>query len=154
MSRRQDVDIARQLSGAATPEERRAFAARLAAEPGLARAFGRRSRLWEDLELAPTAPAPPGFAARVAARARATANGGAAPLPAWARAAAGAALVAGCLAGIGLGSLVATPAGGSAAGADGTSAGVWDDEESLAAAYLEATAADDAPVGSGEESPR
>ena len=150
MSRRQEIDVARHLAGEGGPEERRAFEARLAADPGLARQLERRRRLWEGLELPPPAPAPPGFAARVAARARAAAAGDFAPLPGWARAAAGVALVAGTLAGVGLGRFASGAtevATASAAGAE-----VWEEEESLAASYLAATASEESP--NGVESPQ
>jgi len=65
------------------------------------------ARRGRELELPPPAPAPPGFAARVAARAAADARRSfELPLaPGWARAAAALALVAGIAGGAGLGLL-------------------------------------------------
>ncbi len=154
MKRRQEVEITRHLAGEATPEERRALEARLASDPELARDFARRDRAWQGLELPPAAAPPPGFAARIAARARAAAAQAPAPLPPWARAAAAAALVAGCLAGVGVGALVATPAAARAAADVGDAAPLWDEEESLASAYLAATATAEAGEPAGEESTR
>lgn len=152
MSRRQEIDVTRQLAGEGTPEERRAFAARLAAEPGLAREVERRRRLWDELELPPAAPAPPGFAARIAARARAAAAAGElAPLPVWARAAAAVALVAGALAGVGLGRFATEPAATAAASPAAT---VWAEDEPIAATYLAATATDETAIVNGEGSAR
>lgn len=152
MSRRQETDITRQLTGEANREEQRAFEARRDAEPGLAHELARRRRLWEELELPPAAPAPPGFAARIAARARAAATAGElAPLPAWARAAAAGALLAGALAGVGLGRFATEPA---SAAATSPAAAVWTEEESIAAAYLAATATDETAIVNGEGSPR
>jgi len=139
MSRRREQEITRHLAGEPTPDERRELAARLAAEPELRAAYERRARLWNGLELPPATPAPPGFAARVAARARAAAaNGAPAPLPAWARGLAAAALVAGCAAGVGVGLRMTAPA--AAAETLAAPGSFWDEEESLAAVYLAATA--------------
>ncbi len=152
MSRRGEIDVTRQLVGEGTPEERRAFEARRADDAGLARELERRRRLWEELELPPAAPAPPGFAARVAARARAEAAAGElAPLPAWARAAAAVALVAGALAGVGLGRFATEPV---SAAATRPGATVWEEDEPIAATYLSATATDETAIANGAGSAR
>jgi ferric-dicitrate binding protein FerR (iron transport regulator) len=63
-----DSDLMRALGGDA--EARRRLTERVAADPELASGLDRIERAWSALELPPVAPPPPGFAARVAARAR------------------------------------------------------------------------------------
>ncbi|HYU32816.1 MAG TPA: hypothetical protein VEW48_11695 [Thermoanaerobaculia bacterium] len=94
----------RLLQGGLPPDRERALRARLEREPELAAAWTRLQRTWSGLELPPPAPVPPGFAQRVAARAREEAGAtswGAAP--GWVQAAAAAALVTGIALGAGAG---------------------------------------------------
>jgi hypothetical protein len=93
---------------------------RLAADPGGARRLRRLAAVWENLELPPASPPPPGFALRVMARVRRR-SAAEAPLswsaaPRWARAAGAAALAGGILAGVGvgLGPAAPSPIGGPA----------------------------------------
>lgn len=108
--RRRDRDeLQRLLQGELPAAKAERLRARLAREPELAAALRRMEVTWELLELPPAAPAPPGFAARVAARAAEERRSGAetAPFrPAWARAMAAAALAAGIIAGASVGWLV------------------------------------------------
>lgn len=86
---------------------------RLESDPALARRLDSLRETWDALELPPVAPAPPGFAARVAARASeemAAGEGAGAFRPAWVRLAGAAVLAGGIAAGAGLGLLV-TPHG-------------------------------------------
>jgi len=86
--------------------------------------------LWSKLELPPPAPAPPGFAGRVLARARAEERSrlGLPLSPAWARAAAALALVAGIAGGAGLGWVASEPVASEPA----TEAVAWTSTSTLA----------------------
>ncbi|SRR6266545_815552 len=104
MNRGTEMELMRLLQGGLPPDRERALRARLEREPELAAAWTRLQRTWSGLELPPPAPVPPGFAQRVAARAREEAGAtswGAAP--GWVQAAAAAALVTGIALGAGAG---------------------------------------------------
>jgi len=115
-SRQKDrADLLRLLHGELSPAEQERLRGRLAREPELAATLRRMEVTWDRLELPPGAAAPPGFAARVAARAAEERRRGAADgddgdralfRPAWARAMAAAALVAGIVTGGAVGWLV------------------------------------------------
>lgn len=104
---RQDRRLIRFLHGELSAEEFERLRRRLEREPELAARLRRLETAWDGLELPPADPAPPGFAARIAARAaEADARGTRereAFRPAWARAAAAAALTIGLAAGAVLG---------------------------------------------------
>lgn len=96
--------LLRLLAEELPPAEAEPLTHRLAREPELAAAWERLSRQWQGLELPPAAGAPPGFATRVTARAKAAVAGGdlrAAPV--WLRATAVLALAAGLALGVGAG---------------------------------------------------
>lgn len=113
--------LTRWLAGEMAEEESRAFEARLAVEPALARSAAQRRRTWESLVVPPSAPGegvPPGFAGRVMAHVRQEARHrssrpvaaqraaapGRGPLSAaWSRLVGGAALTGGLIAGLVLG---------------------------------------------------
>jgi len=101
-----ELDLMRLIHGELPEERARELRQRLEQDPALAEAYRRLQASWEALSLPPAAPVPPGFAGRVMARARQ--KGAAAGLslrgaPAWVRAAAAAALVAGAALGVGVG---------------------------------------------------
>lgn len=100
MNRRMELDLMRLLYGELPEEQARELRARMERDPALADAYRRLQRSWEDLSLPPAAPVPPGFAQRVAARARVER---ASPTPGWVRAAAAIALVIGTAVGVGVG---------------------------------------------------
>jgi anti-sigma factor RsiW len=106
------ADLLRLLHGELSAAAEARLRDRLAREPELAAALRRMEVTWDLLELPPAAPAPSGFAARVAARAAEqgrsrTGEAESAPFrPAWARAMAAAALTAGIVAGAAVGWLV------------------------------------------------
>lgn len=141
MDRKETMDdrrLTRYLHGELPPEEAERVRERLARDPTAAARLRELKRLWEGLELAPADGAPPGFAARLAARAAEENARRAAPFgPAWTRAAAGAALAAGVAAGAALG-LVAGAAGGPAPSGGGVSAS---GEESVEWVYAEEASA-------------
>lgn len=114
MERERTIDdrrLMRLLHGELSPEEEVRLRAALARDPAAAARLRELERLWTGLELPPPDGAPPGFAARVAARAAEERARRAAPFgPAWARVAAGAMLVAGMAAGASVG-LLTGPAG-------------------------------------------
>ena len=106
-----EIELMRLLHGELPEAREHALRERLRREPELAAAYARLEGAWQALELPPSPAAPPGFAARLAARARQPA---AAPLswalaPAWVRATAAAALVAGLALGVGAGHLAGRP---------------------------------------------
>ncbi len=106
MNRGMEHDLIRLLHGELADGEARELRARMLREPGLAAAFRRLERTWTGLEPPPSSPAPPGFAARVLARARAQSPPGSlswSAAPGWVRAAAAAALIAGAALGAGVG---------------------------------------------------
>jgi len=106
MTRGTEHDLLRLLHGELPPDEARDLQERLRREPELEAAWLRLRRTWEGLSLPPAAPAPPGFSGRVMARARAQGSPGNLSwraAPAWVRAAAAAALIAGAAAGVGVG---------------------------------------------------
>jgi anti-sigma factor RsiW len=149
-----ELDLMRLLHGELPEEKARALRQRIAHDPALAEAWRRLEAGWEGLSLPPPAPVPPGFAGRVMARARAegaertglSLHGA----PAWVRATAAAALVAGTVLGIGVGAGVGErwPAPASTSTPDGTAAEIADAESitdesysqdvSLAESYWEA----------------
>ncbi|HET9228914.1 MAG TPA: hypothetical protein VFR31_19710 [Thermoanaerobaculia bacterium] len=94
------LDLMRLLHGELPEERARELRARIERDPALAEEYRRLQRSWEDLALPPAAPVPPGFAQRVAARARSESS---APVPRWVRAAAALALVLGTALGAGVG---------------------------------------------------
>lgn len=96
--------LLRRLRGELEPEERRRLEARLAAEPRLRAAAERLERTWSGLELPPTS-VPAGFSAAVMERISVAEP----EVPAWARLAAAAALVAGIAVGMEIGRLAPEP---------------------------------------------
>lgn len=100
MNRRMELDLMRLLHGELPEERARELRARMEREPALAEEYRRLQASWERLDLPPAAPVPPGFAQRVAARAR---SEEAAPVPGWVRAAAALALILGTVVGAGVG---------------------------------------------------
>ena len=100
MNRRLELDLMRLLHGELPEERARELRARMAREPALAEEYRRLQESWEGLALPPAAPVPPGFAQRVAARARTEPS---VPTPAWVRAAAAQALILGTAVGVGVG---------------------------------------------------
>ena len=106
MTRGTEHDLLRLLHGELPPDEARDLQERLRREPELEAAWLRLRRTWEGLSLPPAALAPPGFSGRVMARARSQGSPGNLSwraAPAWVRAAAAAALIAGAAAGVGVG---------------------------------------------------
>lgn len=95
-----ELDLMRLLHGELPEERVRELRARMEREPALAEEYRRLQASWERLDLPPAAPVPPGFAQRVAARARSEQS---APIPGWVRAAAALALVLGTALGAGVG---------------------------------------------------
>ena len=100
MNRRMELDLMRHLHGELPEEQARELRARIERDPALAEQYRRLQRSWEGLSLPPAAPVPPGFAQRVAARARSEPS---APVPGWVRSAAAVALVLGTALGAGVG---------------------------------------------------
>ena len=101
-----DRRLMRLLHGELPREEEAELRAALARDPAGGARLRELECLWAGLELPPPEAAPPGFAARVAARAAAERARRAAPFgPAWARVAAAAVLVAGMAAGASVGLL-------------------------------------------------
>jgi hypothetical protein len=72
-------------------------------DPALAEEYRRIEGSWEGLALPPTAPVPPGFAQRIAARVTAEKTEQAVPTPGWVRVAAALALIVGTAVGVGVG---------------------------------------------------
>src|SRR5688572_5147179 len=100
MNRRMELDLMRLLHGELPEERARELRAQMERDPALTEEYRRIQESWEELALPPTAPVPPGFAQRVAARARAEES---APTPGWVRAAAALALILGTAVGVGVG---------------------------------------------------
>ncbi|HWM93993.1 MAG TPA: hypothetical protein VN493_24760 [Thermoanaerobaculia bacterium] len=104
---RNELELMRLLHGELPEEQARELRARMERDPALAGEYSRLQRSWEGLSLPPSAPVPPGFAQRVAARARAasadTTGLSWSTAPVWVRAAAAAALVLGTALGAGVG---------------------------------------------------
>jgi anti-sigma factor RsiW len=160
MNRATEMELIRLLHGELPPDRARELRARLEREPELAAAWTRLQRTWNALELPPPAPAPPGFAQRLAARAREQAGAASSPswatAPGWVRATAAAALVTGIALGAGAGlwtgdrgAAVQTP-GEQVSGAAEMSDSLFDD--SLAESYwsvLDELGEDEAPAGGG-----
>ena len=138
-----DRRLLRLLHGELPPEEAAELRRRLGADPVAAARLQELERLWDGLELPPPDAAPPGFAARVAARAAENEGrtwiGAGAPFgPAWARAAAAVALAAGLALGAGVGWLVGERAPAVEASAGTDAAAIGEDPESADEwAYLE-----------------
>ena len=100
MNRRMELDLMRLLHGELPEEQARELRERIERDPALAEEYRRLQRSWEGLSLPPATSVPPGFAQRVAARARSEQS---APVPGWVRAAAALALVLGTALGAGVG---------------------------------------------------
>jgi anti-sigma factor RsiW len=106
MTRGTEHDLIRLLHGELPPGQARELRERLRREPELAEAYRRLERTWDGLSLPPASPVPAGFSGRVMAHARAQSPPGSlswSSAPAWVRAAAAAALIAGAAAGLGVG---------------------------------------------------
>ncbi len=134
-------DLLRQLRGELPAAEAAALDRRLEKDAELRAERDRLASAWTALDGAPAGPVPPGFSARVMARARAERGGdwswGA--LPGWARLAAAAALVVGIAAG-------ASAVAGAAPG-HGSEAAQWSlEDEALAESYLTALENDADPA--------
>ena len=97
---KRELDLMRLLHGELPEERVRELTARMERDPALAEEYRRLQASWERLDLPPAAPVPPGFAQRVAARAR---SEQAVPVPGWVRAAAALALILGTVVGAGVG---------------------------------------------------
>jgi anti-sigma factor RsiW len=95
-----ELDLMRLLHGELPEERARELRARMERDPALEEEYRRLQERWEGLALPPTAPVPPGFTQRVAARTRADQS---APTPGWVRAAAALALILGTAVGVGVG---------------------------------------------------
>jgi anti-sigma factor RsiW len=109
--------LLRLLSGELPEAEASALRQRLEREPELAARFARLNRSWSDLELPPAAAAPPGFAARVLARAKEAEDRlGWSVAPLWVRATAAAALVLGVVLGADLSLRTGADPGGAPTG--------------------------------------
>lgn len=100
MNRRMELDLMRLLHGELPEERARELRAQMERDPALAEEYRRIQGSWEGLALPPTAPVPPGFAQRVAARVR---TEQAVPTPGWVRVAAALALILGTAVGVGVG---------------------------------------------------
>ncbi|MGD2113575.1 MAG: hypothetical protein PVG07_00875 [Acidobacteriota bacterium] len=165
-----DRRLVRFLHGELPAEEAEALRRRLQREPEVAARLRRLEATWDALELPPPAAAPPGFAARVAARARREpgisrisrmgADDRAAFRPAWVRAAAAGALAGGLAAGAVLGWATLPeerqgPAEGSTATFDELPVEAASESiPSLAEAYWTALSGGDAEDSSTEEEAR
>jgi anti-sigma factor RsiW len=104
MTRGTEHDLMRLLSGELPEDEARQLRTRIRREPELAADFERLEQTWTGLALPEPAPVPPGFSSRVMARVRSEPSGLSwTAAPAWVRAAAAAALLAGAALGLGLG---------------------------------------------------
>src|SRR5262245_1778036 len=105
MTRSFDYDLMRLLHGELPADEARARRARIFTDPELAQAYRRLEATWQGLSLPPASPVPPGFTGRVMARVRSKPASSFtwSAAPAWARATAAAALLAGATLGIGVG---------------------------------------------------
>lgn len=111
MDRRTRRQLMRWLTGEASAPESERLRRRFAGEPELAATGRRLARRWRRLELPEPQPAPPGFAARVVARARRQRDPGLAP-DWWGTTLAGRTATAALLAaGIALGALLVAPRG-------------------------------------------
>lgn len=108
--------------------------------------------LWNELELPPPAPAPPGFAGRVLARARVEERSrlGLPFSPVWARAAAALALVAGIAGGAGLGWVATEPA----ATDSETESVAWSATSTLAEEYVDLAGTIDLDAAASTEEAR
>jgi anti-sigma factor RsiW len=104
MTRGTEHDLMRLLAGELPESEARQLRARLRSEPELAADFERLEKAWTGLALPEPAPLPPGFSGRIMARVKSESPGLSwAAAPAWVRAAAAGALLAGAALGLGLG---------------------------------------------------
>ncbi|HSF41616.1 MAG TPA: hypothetical protein VLT87_17590 [Thermoanaerobaculia bacterium] len=147
MTRGTEHDLMRLLAGELPADEARQLRARLWREPELAAAFERLERTWNGLSLPEPAPVPPGFSGRVMARVRQESPGLSwTAAPAWVRALAAAALLAGGALGLGLGRSLPAPAETSET-ADASTA----DEDGLSLAESYWTVVDEAAFDDGEE---
>jgi anti-sigma factor RsiW len=145
MNHTTEIELIRLLHGELPEDRARELRARIVREPELARAWERLSRTWEGLAepSSPPSPIPLGFAARVMARAREeSSRRSGAPVPAWVRAVAAAALVAGVALGAEVGASWPEAKGGtagtSAAAEIGLDTGFTDASGGLADDYWQA----------------
>jgi len=157
MKKVEQRQLMRLLHGELPAAEARALAGRLGREPELAAALERLRATWEGLELPPPVPAPPGFATRVGARLREVrqreVRPGLGTAPRWVQAMAALALMAGVVAGVGIGRAGLAEGGGAFAAAGSRPRGMeitaeesWSaDISSLAETYWTAMA-DDLPA--------
>src|SRR5215218_1380092 len=95
-----ELDLMRLLHGEMPEERARELRVQMERDPALAEEYRRLEESWEGLALPPTAPVPPGFARRIAARAR---TQQVISTPGWVRAAAALALILGTVVGVGVG---------------------------------------------------
>jgi anti-sigma factor RsiW len=109
MKRSIELELMRLLHGELPPAEAAALRTRLDREADLAAAYRRLEHTWEALAPPLEVGVPPGFAARIMARASAVPRPGSlswGAAPGWVRAAAAAALLAGAAVGAGVGGRV------------------------------------------------
>jgi anti-sigma factor RsiW len=144
MTRGTEHDLIRLLHGELPPERARELRERLRREPELAEAYQRLERTWDGLSLPPASPVPAGFSGRVMAHARAQGPPGTlswSSAPAWVRAAAAAALIAGAAAGVGVGRSwpsIETAKTTTDSSSSGTVSALSDSEYNLADGYWDA----------------
>ena len=158
MTRGTDNDLIRLLHGELPPEQARDLRERLRREPELAAAYARLERTWDGLSLPPASPVPAGFSGRVMAHVRSRGAPGSlswSSAPAWVRAAATAALIAGAVAGVGVGRswpTVETKTSTESPSSTGTVSALSDSEYSLADGYWDAVedATDSTSATSGQ----
>jgi anti-sigma factor RsiW len=139
MTRGTEQELMRLLHGELPPERARELRERLAAEPELAGAYQRLERTWNGLDLPPAAPVPAGFSGRVMAHARSlprpTRGLSWSAAPAWVRATAAAALIAGAALGVGAGRSWTASETSSADSASATLSSLSGSEYNLADGY-------------------
>lgn len=141
MTRGTEQDLIRLLHGELPPGQARDLRERLEREPGLAEAYRRLERTWDGLSLPPASPVPAGFSGRVMARVRAQGPSGSlswTAAPAWVRAAAAAALLAGAAAGLGVGRSWPAAETKAATDSSATVSSLSDSEYNLADGYWDA----------------
>lgn len=146
MDRQIRAEWLRLLHGELSDPAARQLREQIRNQPELEQAFLAVEQSWRNLELPPPAPAPPGFAARVMARARETTPNGLAPVW-WKQTLAGRFASAAVLAGgIVLGALLATPSESE------EWSGYLAEEPSWAESYLAEVAASDHALGAEDDS--
>lgn len=140
MDRQTRTELMRLVHDQLPPRAAQRLRERIAVDPHLQQELEGLERQWRELELPEVDPAPPGFAARVTARAKDAADAGLAPAW-WNHTLAGKAATAALLAGgIALGAILASPSE-----AEDWS-GYLEPEPSLAESYLEAMEEPEADV--------